>query len=156
MSDGGRAQPHDKKWSLPAKEAAEGVANLIGKSLVTADYAGAVANFRLLETMCAYGLEKLTDAGEVQPLAWRHAEYYQRPLEENADDRDANRRILRTSTMHARFWNGALIPTGIPKFASDRQPPRRRRPAPPLQTNGTRSGLQPVLCYDTKTATPWR
>ncbi len=73
---------------VAAMEVSEGVANLVAKSLVTADYAGAVVNFRLLETTRAYAFEKLTEAGELQALAQRHAEYYQRLLEQNADGRE--------------------------------------------------------------------
>jgi predicted ATPase/DNA-binding winged helix-turn-helix (wHTH) protein len=57
-------------------EIADGVANLVAKSLVTSDIAGDTAFFRLLETTRVYALWKLTD-GELQELSRRHAEYYQ-------------------------------------------------------------------------------
>ena len=65
----------------PAEETADGIANLVAKSLVSADNNGAVWNFRLLETTRAYALEKLTEAGESRRLARRHAEYYRGLLE---------------------------------------------------------------------------
>jgi tetratricopeptide (TPR) repeat protein len=70
---------------VTAAEVAEGVANLVAKSLVTADSAGRVASFRLLETTRAYAQEKLSEAGELATLARRHAEYYRMLLLRNAD-----------------------------------------------------------------------
>jgi predicted ATPase len=52
--------------------------DLVAKSLVSVDVDGAVVRYRLLETMRAYMLEKLTDSGERNEIAQRHAEYYQR------------------------------------------------------------------------------
>jgi predicted ATPase/DNA-binding winged helix-turn-helix (wHTH) protein len=53
------------------------VANLVAKSLVTADTGGAgVVACRLLDTTRAYALEKLIESGEHDQLARRHAEYY--------------------------------------------------------------------------------
>jgi len=52
--------------------------DLVAKSLVSVDVDGAVVRYRLLETMRAYMLEKLTDSGERNEIARRHAEYYQR------------------------------------------------------------------------------
>ena len=43
----------------------DGIANLVAKSLVTADTAGAAVHFRLLDTTRAYALEKLTESGEL-------------------------------------------------------------------------------------------
>jgi predicted ATPase/DNA-binding winged helix-turn-helix (wHTH) protein len=59
-------------------------ANLVAKSLVAADLGGATALYRLLETTRAYALEKLTQSGEFQQVARRHAEYY-RDLFERAE-----------------------------------------------------------------------
>jgi predicted ATPase/DNA-binding winged helix-turn-helix (wHTH) protein len=52
------------------------VANLVAKSLVTADGGGARVRYRLLETTRAYALEKLAEAGELDATARRHAERY--------------------------------------------------------------------------------
>jgi predicted ATPase/DNA-binding winged helix-turn-helix (wHTH) protein len=50
-------------------------ANLVAKSLVTADLGGATGWYRLLETTRAYALEKLAQSGEFEQVARRHAEY---------------------------------------------------------------------------------
>jgi predicted ATPase len=49
--------------------------NLVAKSLVAADRCGATGWYRLLETTRAYALEKLTQSGEFEQVARRHAEY---------------------------------------------------------------------------------
>jgi predicted ATPase/DNA-binding winged helix-turn-helix (wHTH) protein len=54
----------------------EAVVNLVGKSLVTADFGGSDSRYRLLETTRAYALEKLTESGEGEGTARRHAEYF--------------------------------------------------------------------------------
>jgi predicted ATPase/DNA-binding winged helix-turn-helix (wHTH) protein len=50
-------------------------ANLVAKSLVVADFDGATAWYRLLETTRSYVLEKLTQSGEFERVSRRHAEY---------------------------------------------------------------------------------
>jgi predicted ATPase/DNA-binding winged helix-turn-helix (wHTH) protein len=50
-------------------------ANLVAKSLVAADLGGAKGRYRLLETTRAYALEKLTQSGEFEQVARRHAEH---------------------------------------------------------------------------------
>jgi predicted ATPase len=52
------------------------VANLVAKSLVTADLTGAAPPYLLLETTRAYALERLTATGELDETARRHVEYY--------------------------------------------------------------------------------
>src|SRR6267143_195898 len=52
------------------------IANLVSKSLVTADPRGELAQYRLLDTTRLYALEKLRSSGELQQIARRHAEYY--------------------------------------------------------------------------------
>jgi predicted ATPase/DNA-binding winged helix-turn-helix (wHTH) protein len=54
----------------------EDVAELVAKSLVSADVGGAVVHYRLLNTTRAYALQKLTASGELQQVAQRHAEYH--------------------------------------------------------------------------------
>jgi predicted ATPase/DNA-binding winged helix-turn-helix (wHTH) protein len=61
-------------------EVVDGIANLVAKSLVTV-VGGTIARCRLLDTTRAYGLEKLTEAGESEQLARRHADYYRRLFE---------------------------------------------------------------------------
>jgi predicted ATPase len=49
--------------------------NLVAKSLVAADLGGATGWYRLLETTRAYAFEQLSQSGEFEQLARRHAEY---------------------------------------------------------------------------------
>jgi len=58
---------------LATAEIVDGLANLVAKSLVTAEVEGRVARYRLLHTTRAY--EKLAESGERERLARRHAEY---------------------------------------------------------------------------------
>ena len=69
---------------LDAPDVLDSVANLAAKSLVVVEIAGAVTRYRLLETTRAYALEKLTDSGELDRVARRHAEYF-RDLFERAE-----------------------------------------------------------------------
>src|SRR2546425_1347957 len=64
----------------------ECVANLVAKSLVSADVGGGVTSYRLLETMHAYAREKLVESGEVQRFGRRHAEYYRALFERAQED----------------------------------------------------------------------
>src|SRR6266850_1895911 len=61
---------------IPASEVADLVANLVGKSLLSADVGGAIAHYRLLETTRAYAREKLVESSEIDAVARRHADYY--------------------------------------------------------------------------------
>src|SRR3984893_13897629 len=61
---------------IAASEVVHCVAKLGAKSLVTADAAGAMVRYRLLETTRAYALEKLVEAGEFDAVARRHAGRY--------------------------------------------------------------------------------
>jgi predicted ATPase/DNA-binding SARP family transcriptional activator len=61
---------------VSAEDVVDAVAGLVTRSLVSADVAGAVAQYRLLETTRAYALEKVTESGEFDQFARRHAEYY--------------------------------------------------------------------------------
>ena len=54
----------------------DGLGNLVNKSLIAAEAAGATAHYRLLETTRAYAREKLADLGELEQAARKHAEYY--------------------------------------------------------------------------------
>jgi predicted ATPase/DNA-binding winged helix-turn-helix (wHTH) protein len=62
-------------------EIADGVANLVAKSMVTPDITGSPGYFRLLETTRVYALSKLTEGDDLQEFCRRHAEYYQGLLE---------------------------------------------------------------------------
>jgi predicted ATPase/DNA-binding winged helix-turn-helix (wHTH) protein len=54
---------------------ADGISNLVSKSLVTLDGSASASPWRMLETTRDYALEKLREAGEWQTYARRHAEY---------------------------------------------------------------------------------
>jgi len=69
---------------IDASDGVDHVPDLVEKSLVVADGAGATVNYRLLETMRAYALDKLAQAGELEQVARRHAEYH-RDLFERAE-----------------------------------------------------------------------
>jgi predicted ATPase/DNA-binding winged helix-turn-helix (wHTH) protein len=69
---------------VPAPEVIDSAANLVGKSLLWADVAGAIVHYRLLETTRAYAREKLSESGELEQFARRHAEYH-RDLFERAE-----------------------------------------------------------------------
>src|SRR3984893_1144731 len=60
---------------IAGSEIVDCAANLVAKSLVAADLGGATGWYRLLETTRAYALEKLTESGELEQVAQRHAEY---------------------------------------------------------------------------------
>jgi predicted ATPase/DNA-binding winged helix-turn-helix (wHTH) protein len=55
---------------------AEGIANLVAKSLIARDGSAISGRWRLLETIRAYALEKLGESGEFERLARRHAEFF--------------------------------------------------------------------------------
>ena len=59
-----------------ASEVVDCVANLIAKSLLSADAGGATTRYRLLETTRAYALGKLIESGEFDVSARRHARRY--------------------------------------------------------------------------------
>jgi predicted ATPase len=65
-----------------ASYVAEGIANLVTKSLIARDGSAISGRWRLLETIRAYALEKLGESGEFERLARCHAEYYRRLFEQ--------------------------------------------------------------------------
>lgn len=67
-----------------APDVIEYVANLVSKSLATADIEGPVTHYRLFDTARAYALEKLAGSGEMEAVSRRHAEHV-RALYERAD-----------------------------------------------------------------------
>jgi predicted ATPase/DNA-binding winged helix-turn-helix (wHTH) protein len=66
--------------NLDAISVADSLAGLVVKSLVAADFQAGDDHYRLLDTTCAYALEKLRDAGEHREAARRHAEYFREAL----------------------------------------------------------------------------
>jgi predicted ATPase/DNA-binding winged helix-turn-helix (wHTH) protein len=67
---------------IVASDVVDHVASLVAKSLVSVDVGDAVAEYRLLETTRAYALEKLSETGELDSVARRHAEHYRDLLEQ--------------------------------------------------------------------------
>ena len=61
---------------ITASDVVDGVASLIAKSLLSAALDDRFALYRLLDTTRAYGLSKLTQTGERDQLAARHAEHF--------------------------------------------------------------------------------
>jgi predicted ATPase/DNA-binding winged helix-turn-helix (wHTH) protein len=61
---------------ITCREVVDCLADLVAKSLVTADVEGAIMHYRLLGTTRAYMLEKLIASGEYNEIAWRHTEYF--------------------------------------------------------------------------------
>ena len=59
----------------------DAIANLVAKSLVSADVSGATAFYRLFEVTRAYALTKFEESGERERLARSHADYYLGALE---------------------------------------------------------------------------
>jgi predicted ATPase/DNA-binding SARP family transcriptional activator len=89
-------------WTLPAAEAVcggdgldpaevlEGLVGLVDRSMVAAA-GGDPARFRLLETIRAYGVERLAEAGEAEVVADRHAAFFLNLAEQAATHRTARR-----------------------------------------------------------------
>lgn len=61
---------------ITASEVDESVANLVEKSLIVADVGGTIVCYRLTDTARAYAQKRLTEIGEAQMLARRHARYH--------------------------------------------------------------------------------
>jgi predicted ATPase/DNA-binding winged helix-turn-helix (wHTH) protein len=64
---------------------AEGIANLVAKSLISFEGAS-TDRWRLLETVRAYALEKLTASGEINETARFHAEFFRDLLKDGASE----------------------------------------------------------------------
>ncbi len=68
---------------------ADGITNLVSKSLVAIDKSEAEPRWRLLETIRTYAFEKLVENGEHEHAAQRHAEYYRDLFASPAPDSSA-------------------------------------------------------------------
>jgi predicted ATPase len=64
----------------------DAIANLVAKSLVSADVSGSTAFYRLFDVTRAYALTKLEECGERDRLARSHADYYRSALENAQTD----------------------------------------------------------------------
>lgn len=74
---------------IVADDVVDYVANLVAKSLVVANVASENGQYRLLETMRAYAMEKLQESGELETYAERHARHYLGLMQRAAAERDA-------------------------------------------------------------------
>ena len=61
---------------IDASDAVDHVANLVSKSLLSADIASEAVFYRLLDTTRAYARGKLIESGEFDRIARQHAEYF--------------------------------------------------------------------------------
>jgi predicted ATPase/DNA-binding winged helix-turn-helix (wHTH) protein len=71
---------------IAATDVIDYLANLVAKSLVTVEVGSAVAQYRLLDTMRAYALEKLKEASELDTFARRHAEHHRDLFDRTSED----------------------------------------------------------------------
>jgi len=67
----------------------DGIANLVDKSLLSADVSGACVHYRLLDTTRAYAQEKLGECGETDAMRRRHLEFHRGLFERASDEWDA-------------------------------------------------------------------
>jgi predicted ATPase/DNA-binding winged helix-turn-helix (wHTH) protein len=73
---GGVATSAELSWA----DVVDCVANLVGKSLIAANFGASEVHYRLSETTRVYALEKLSESGESGDVARRHAEYHRNLL----------------------------------------------------------------------------
>jgi tetratricopeptide (TPR) repeat protein len=72
-------------WDLhrdPAAAALEALTSLVDNNLVVQQQHGGKPRFTLLETICAFALERLAERGEEETVRQRHADYYLHLAEE--------------------------------------------------------------------------
>lgn len=62
--------------AIPTDDVVNSIANLVDKSLVTADISSDTTHYHLLEMTRAYAQERLREAGERDTVMRRHAEYF--------------------------------------------------------------------------------
>ncbi len=77
----------------------EGLANLVGKSLVTVEARGGTTRYRLLETTRYYALRRLAEDDELDKFRQRHAEH----VRDLAEQAEADWKILPTSEWHVVY-----------------------------------------------------
>ncbi|MFD0902914.1 BTAD domain-containing putative transcriptional regulator [Actinomadura sediminis] len=105
---------------VPAEEVWDLLVRLVDRSLVVlVERPGEEARYRLLESVAAYGADRLRDAGEHARVRTRHSEYYT-DLAERADLRGAGQaswlRTLDAETANLR----AALDTAVADGAADR------------------------------------
>ena len=119
---------------IAAAEIVEAIANLVAKSLISADVDGAVPFYRLFDVTRTYALAKLEESGERNSIARRHAEYYRSALEKAQVDWE---------TRPAAEWlqrHRQLIDNVRRRSIGHSRRPAMPRPASPLRSERCRSG----------------
>lgn len=66
---------------MPIASVISSLSELAAKSLLSVEFRGAIAQYRLTESTRAYAMEKLRDEGELQRIATRHMHYLQERIE---------------------------------------------------------------------------
>ncbi|MDR6381044.1 ATP-binding protein [Paraburkholderia caribensis] len=66
---------------MPIASVISSLSELAAKSLLSVEFCGAIAQYRLTESTRAYAMEKLRDEGELQRIATRHMHYLQDRIE---------------------------------------------------------------------------
>ncbi|MBN3751945.1 AAA family ATPase [Paraburkholderia sp. Tr-20389] len=66
---------------MPIAAVISSLSELATKSLLSVEFYGAIAQYRLTESTRAYAMEKLRDEGELQRIASRHMQYLQERIE---------------------------------------------------------------------------
>jgi hypothetical protein len=96
-----------------AGDVLDGLARLVDRSLVVA-VGGQPARFRMLETLRAYGQERLEEAGEAEALGRRHAIWYRDLAERAARHRTSYRwlRVLDADYDNLRLALGTAVARG--------------------------------------------
>lgn len=73
----GRSASQHAKFALQPKMILDLLSSLFEKSMIVAELnAQGTVRYRLLETLCHYGGERLAESGETEAIRQRHAEYY--------------------------------------------------------------------------------
>ncbi|GAB4009927.1 ATP-binding protein [Nocardioides ultimimeridianus] len=67
---------------LPVAEVVDTVAGLVDRSIFLREEQGGHVRFRMLDTIRAYGRDRLDEAGETEELARRHRDWYARMIEQ--------------------------------------------------------------------------
>ncbi len=87
-------------------EVADRIANLVAKSLISADLSRPTGAYRLLDTTRAYAREKLRESGELRAVSRRHAEYYRTFFMEGRAELES-RPVAELTAAH-RYWTDEL------------------------------------------------
>ncbi|MCG8920364.1 LuxR C-terminal-related transcriptional regulator [Actinokineospora sp. PR83] len=70
------------------------IAELVDKSLITRDEHDGAARYRMLETICQYGHDRLVESGQVQRFRVRHCRHFRAVAEAIAEDWHGPRQLV--------------------------------------------------------------